>query len=130
MISGLLLSAAIALLILLLLTVFQIALIAGAPLGKFAWGGQHCVLPRSLRISSIASIVLYAIFAAFIVSKVGIIEVIPHEAVVSTGMWIISVYFCVGIVMNLMSRSRSERLLMTPLALSLAATFLTVTLLS
>ena len=31
------------------LAVFQAALIAGAPLGRFAWGGQHDVLPAKLR---------------------------------------------------------------------------------
>jgi hypothetical protein len=40
------------------LTVFQAALIAGAPLGRFAWGGQHDVLPAKLRIGSAVSIAL------------------------------------------------------------------------
>ncbi|MEW9873186.1 hypothetical protein [Arthrobacter sp. HS15c] len=37
------------------LAVFQAALIAGAPLGRFAWGGQHDVLPAKLRIGSATS---------------------------------------------------------------------------
>lgn len=44
-----------------LLAIFQLALVCGAPLGKFAWGGQHKVLPPKLRIGSGIAIVLYAI---------------------------------------------------------------------
>ena len=40
------------------LAVFQVALIAGAPLARFAWGGQHRVLPTRLRIGSAVSVAL------------------------------------------------------------------------
>ena len=55
-------AAALALTVLLaLLAVFQLALALGAPLGHFAWGGAHRVLPRRLRIGSLVSIVIYAV---------------------------------------------------------------------
>lgn len=44
------------------LAVFQGALIAGAPIGHLAWGGQHRILPCKLRISSAVSIPVYALF--------------------------------------------------------------------
>lgn len=43
----------IACLILVGLTAFQIALILGAPLGKYAWGGTHTILPVSLKVASV-----------------------------------------------------------------------------
>ena len=46
------------------LTAFQLLLILGAPLGRFAWGGQHEVLPRGLRVGSAFSIVLFYIGTA------------------------------------------------------------------
>ena len=36
------------------LAVFQLALALGAPIGHFAWGGAHRVLPARLRIDSLA----------------------------------------------------------------------------
>ena len=52
-------AAAIALTVILaLLAVFQLALVLGAPLGRFAWGGTHRVLPARLRIGSAVSIVI------------------------------------------------------------------------
>jgi hypothetical protein len=40
---------------------FQIVLVAGAPVGRFAWGGQHPgTLPPGLRVASIGSAMLLA----------------------------------------------------------------------
>ena len=119
---------ALALITLLLLTLFQIALILGAPLGRFAWGGGSKVLPLRLRIASFTSIILYLIFAAFVASKAGMLPVIDNKEVLSTGMWIFTVYFFIGIAMNAISRSKPERNLMTPIAAILAVSFLVVAL--
>ena len=58
--------------VLLLLAIFQILLIFGAPLGRFAWGGAHTVLPVNLRVGSFVSIILYAAFAQIILAKAGL----------------------------------------------------------
>ena len=118
----------IALVTLLALTVFQLALIFGAPIGNYAWGGQHKVLPKKLRISSVTSIVLYAIFASFIATKAGILAVIHNPSILSIGMWAFTAYFFIGIFMNAISKSKKERMIMTPVAAILAIAFLIVTL--
>ncbi|TFC80303.1 hypothetical protein E3O45_02495 [Cryobacterium sp. TMS1-20-1] len=38
--------------ILVFLAIFQLLLIAGLPLGRFAWAGRHEVLPTHLRIGT------------------------------------------------------------------------------
>lgn len=116
----------IALLVLAGLFIFQIALILGAPIGKFAWGGAHNRLPRHLRIASASSLVLYALFALFIADNAGIVSVITDERIMNIGMWAFTVYFFVGIAMNAISRSKPERNLMTPIAAILAISFFVV----
>lgn len=59
------------------LAAFQAALVAGAPLGRLAWGGQHVVLPRNLRIGSAISIALYAFFAVLMLQAAGAVAVLP-----------------------------------------------------
>jgi len=120
--------AFIGLLILFGLSVFQFLLIIGKPLGSFAWGGQHSVLPKKLRIASVFSIVLYIMFSAFLVTKAGMIHIIPNSKLLDIGMWIFTSYFVLGILMNAISRSKKERILMTPLVFLLAVIFLLVTL--
>ena len=73
--------AAIALTVILAaLAVFQLALALGAPLGRFAWGGQHRVLPTGLRVGSLVSIVVYAVIVVLALDKVGLIDVVPDAA--------------------------------------------------
>jgi hypothetical protein len=109
------------------LAIFQLALIAGAPIGRFAWGGQHRVLPSKLRIGSAVSVLLYALFAVIILARADVIALIP-DALARVGIWILTAYFVVGIVMNGISRSKPERNLMTPVCLVLAVLCLLVAL--
>jgi hypothetical protein len=101
------------------LAVFQLLLIAGAPLGRFAWGGQNPVLPTGLRIGSAVSIALYAGFALLMLQAAGAVTVLPTGAA-GVAVWVLTAYFAVGVAMNAASRSRSERLVMTPVAVVLA----------
>lgn len=111
------------LIVLSLLTIFQLALIFKAPLGRYAWGGQHTVLPTKLRIGSVGSILIYAIFALLALSKAGLIDIISNQAVLTVGLWVTFGYLALGVIVNLISRSRPERLVMTPVALVLAISF-------
>ena len=100
--------------------VFQALLVCGAPLGRLAWGGQHDVLPRGLQIGSAVSIGLYAFFALVILAAAGIGSVLPG-GFVDVAIWVLAGYFLLGILMNAISRSRPERLVMTPVVTLLAA---------
>lgn len=110
------------------LTVFQAALIAGAPLGRFAWGGQHGVLPAKLRIGSAVSIALYALFAYVALAKANLAPPLVNETFTSVSAWVLTAYFGLGVVMNGISRSKPERFVMTPTALLLAVLYLVLSL--
>lgn len=110
------------------LTVFQLALAGGAPLGRYAWGGQYEVLPVRLRVGSVVAIFIYACMAMLALSKLGYIELIFSEEFVNIGLWVATGCLAVGIVVNAISRSKPERYTMTPVALLLAVSFLIVTL--
>ena len=106
------------------LAVFQGALISGAPWGRLAWGGQHEVLPPGLRIGSALSIVLYAAFGYAAAAKAGLVPPLVNESVTSISMWVLTAYFALGVIMNGISRSKPERLAMTPTAIILTALYL------
>lgn len=109
-----------------ILAAFQVLLVLGLPLGEFAWGGQHKVLPRNLRVGSIISIGIYGIFIAIFLSKVGAVSIISNEAVNNILFVVMTGYFALGTFVNLISRSKKERLLMTPVAFLLFLTCLSV----
>jgi hypothetical protein len=110
------------------LAVFQGALIAGAPLGRLAWGGHHPVLPANLRIGSAVSIGLYALFAYAALAKAGLVPPLIGESFTSVAMWVMTAYFALGVLMNCISRSKPERLVMTPATAALAALYLVLAL--
>ncbi len=110
------------------LAVFQVLLIAGVPIGRFAWGGKHDVLPRGLRVSSALSILIYALIAAVVLERAKFTNAIADSTLESVAMWVITGYFTIGIVMNAISRSKPERLVMTPTAAVLAVLSLIVAL--
>jgi hypothetical protein len=104
-----------------LLAVFQLGLALGAPWGRFAWGGQHDGrLPGSLRVGSAVSIGIYALFAAILLDRAGVMHAIPSLSVARVGSWVLVGYFTLGVVMNGISRSKGERAVMTPTSLALA----------
>jgi|SRR5665647_2548815 len=98
-----------------LLAVFQVALVLGAPIGRFAWGGKNDVLPSRLRVGSVISIVLYAVFALVLLDRAGLVDVMS-DGVSKVGAWVLAGYFLIGIGMNAISRSKPERFTMAPVS--------------
>ncbi len=98
--------------------VFQVALALGAPLGAFAWGGAGGAgrLPPRLRVASAVAALLYPALAVVLLGAVGLIAPTPSRALV----WAVAGVFALATVANAASRSRPERLVMTPVAAVLA----------
>ncbi len=111
-----------------LLAIFQLTLVFGAPLGRFAWGGQNDVLPARLRRGSVIAVILYVAFSVILLTASGVISLPVLEPVAGLLCWMIVVYLSIGIVMNALSRSKPERFVMTPVAAILAILSLIVAL--
>lgn len=110
------------------LSVFQLALALGAPWGRFAWGGQHeRELPVRLRVGSAVSIPLYGLFAVVLLDRAGLVDVLP-ATFSRVAAWVLFGYWVLGVIMNGVSRSKHERLVMTPVTIVLGACTLLVAL--
>lgn len=61
------------------------------------------------------------IFASLVVlERVNLIKVINNPGVTSVVIWVLAVYFTLGVLMNAVSRSKWERIIMTPMAFVMA----------
>ena len=106
------------------LAVFQALLACRFPLGRFAWGGQHEVLPTRLRVGSLVAVVVYVVIGWVVLARAGLLG--GGQGVVRVATWVIAGYFLLGAAGNLASRSRPERLVMTPVAVALCSLTATV----
>ncbi|MFT6534466.1 MAG: hypothetical protein ACJAS7_000496 [Alpinimonas sp.] len=111
-----------------LLAIFQLALVLGAPLGRFVWGGQNDVLPTRLRRGSLFAILLYIGFSVIVLAASGALSIAVLEPVGGLLSWMIVVYLGFGVLMNVFSRSKPERFVMTPVTLILTVCALIVAL--
>jgi len=111
--------------ILLALTIMQILLLTGVPVGHYAWGGKERVLPKRMRVAAVIAIVLYAVFAALLASRAGVLPAGDTPPVV-IATWILFADSAFSIIANLASKSRSERAVQTPVSVALTLGILVI----
>lgn len=95
----------------------------GFPLGEFSMGGKYRVVPPRLRIFCWISLVIQ-VFAIIIILQAG--NIIPFWFSVKTTKYIIlffAIYLSLNTIMNLLSTSKRERLMATPLSTIAAICF-------
>lgn len=104
-------AALIAVGLLVVIAVFQVALALGAPLGGAAWGGQHPgVLPTRLRVASgMAAVVIYPLVILLVLASAGLIAGGWLPGTGKAVMWGLVAFFGLGTLANGASRSRAER---------------------
>ncbi|WP_309713949.1 hypothetical protein [Pseudolysinimonas sp.] len=112
------------------LVAFQVALAAGAPWGRAAYGGQTPgVLPARLRISSVVGAVVWTGVALAVARYGGIPVWAPlPDAWLPVAIWVIVGLLAIGVALNTITRSAVERAIWLPVTLVLLAATLVVAL--
>jgi hypothetical protein len=103
-----------------------VALVAGAPWGEYAFGGQRQgALPIQLRVSSAVSALIMLAQAAHFLAQAGVLTPLLDATWNDIINWLWFAFALVGLVMNSISRSKKERNLWVPvLAVSTVCTFI------
>ncbi|MEX1280438.1 MAG: hypothetical protein AB1Z57_07005 [Acidimicrobiia bacterium] len=114
-------AAVVALVLVVVLVGFQLALALGVPWGAAAWGGAHAgVLPTGLRVASgVAGVVVYPAIGWLLAVAGGLVD--PGWEAPVWALWVLVGFFGLGAVVNAISRSRPERI-WAPVSLLLAIT--------
>jgi len=97
------------------IAVFQLLLSLGYPLGEFAMGGYYKVLPKKLRISSVINALILLFMGLVFLKHTNVLnglEFLSTDILV----WISTIYLGINTIANLISRSKKERFVMTPLS--------------
>ena len=102
--------------LLLAVAVMEILLIFGLPLGEFTMGGRYKVLPPMYRVFAASSIILQLFGAATLLQGSGLMNMWFAGKVIKIICFVFAGFFAVNTVMNIISPSKKEKYVMTPLA--------------
>ena len=109
--------------------IFQIALVAGAPLGEYTMGGQHPgKLPGQFRVTAAVSAIIMVAQSGHYLAQAGILNpaLSPGQNAIVNWFWF--GFAVLGLIVNSISRSKKERNLWVPVLLVSAACTLLVAL--
>ena len=97
------------------IAVFQVLLSLGYPLGEFTMDGYYKVLPKILRIASVAN-ALILLFMGFVFLQHTNVLIGLDFLSTNILVWVITIFLGLNTIANLISRSKKERYVMTPLS--------------
>ena len=95
----------------------------GLPLGEFTMGGQHKVLPKNLRVAAVISVAIQIFAMIIILQAGGFIPLWFSFKVTKYICFFFAAYLSLNTIMNMISKSRKERFVMTPLSLIVGICF-------
>jgi len=101
--------------------ILYVLLSLGLPYGEFAMGGRHRIMPPQMRVACGVSVVIQLIAILYLLQAGNVISIgLPFDRRVC---YFFAVYLILNTIMNLLSRSMKEKLVMTPLSLITAICF-------
>ena len=103
--------------------ILSILIICGLPLGELTMGGQYKVFPQKLRIVLVTQLILQVFFVLIILQMGEIIPLLFSYNVTKIIGIVMAIYLSVNTVMNLISKSKKEKYIMTPLSFVTAICF-------
>ena len=88
----------------------------GFPLGEFTMGGQHKILPKKFRVMAVISVAIQIFAMIIILQAGGFISLWLSFKVTKYICFFFAVYLSLNTIMNMISKSRKEKYVMTPVS--------------
>ena len=89
---------------------FQLAIVLGAPVGEYAYGGQHeGVLPTRFRVTSVVSMLIMLAVAGHYMAQLGVFSPLLDEAGNAIANWGFVAFFALSALLNNISKSEKEK---------------------
>ena len=95
----------------------------GLPLGEFTMGGQHRILPKKLRLVAVISVAIQIFAMIIILQAGGFIPLWFSFKITKYICFFFATYLSLNTIMNMLSKSRKEKYLMTPISLIVGICF-------
>ena len=96
---------------------------SGFPLGQFTMGGQHKILPKKFRVVAVISVAIQIFAMIIILQAGGFISLWLSFKVTKYICFFFAAYLSLNTIMNMISKSRKEKYVMTPLSVIVGICF-------
>ena len=103
--------------------ILSILIICGLPLGELTMGGQYKVFPQKLKIVLVTQLILQLLFEIILLQMGEFISLWFSYNVTKIISIVMAIYLSINTVMNLISKSKKEKYIMTPLSFVTAICF-------
>ena len=100
-----------------IITIMTVLVACGLPLGEFTMGGQHKILPKKFRVMAVISVAIQIFAIIIILQAGGFISLWLSFKVTKYICFFFAAYLSLNTIMNMISKSRKEKYVMTPLSL-------------
>ena len=89
----------------------------GLPLGEFTMGGQHKILPKKFRVVAVISVAIQIFATIIILQAGGFISLWLSFKVTKNICFFFAAYLSLNTIMNMISKSKKEKYVITPISL-------------
>lgn len=103
--------------------ILSILLICGLPLGELTMGGQYRILPKKFRIMAISQLIIQVFAVIIILQSGGVVSLWFSYKTTGVICFIFAAYLSLNTIMNILSKSKMEKCIMTPLSFLAAICF-------
>lgn len=103
--------------------ILSILILCGLPLGELTMGGQYKVFPKKLKIVLVTQLILQLLFEIILLQMGEFIPLWFSYTVTKIIGIVMAIYLSINTVMNLISKSKKEKYIMTPLSFVTAICF-------
>jgi hypothetical protein len=88
---------------------FQLALVLGAPMGEYAFGGQTPKLPHQYRFSSAVSFLVMLAISGHYIAQLGWLAPLLEPNLNAIINWVLVGFFTLSAVVNNLTKSEKEK---------------------
>ena len=106
------------------IAIMTVLVACGLPLGEFTMGGQHKILPNKFRVMAVISVAIQIFAMIIILQAGGFIPLCLSFKLTKYICFFFAAYLSLNTIMNMISKSRKEKYVMTPLSLIAGICFL------
>lgn len=99
------------------IAIMTVLVACGLPLGEFTMGGQYRILPKKFRVISLVCLIIQIFAAIIILQAGGFIHLWFSTNITRYICFFFAIYLSLNTIMNLVSKSKKEKYVMTPISL-------------